>query len=272
MADEEKVEILGAKMVGGLFCHYKFQKALGKDTYDSGTIKSGRPMHDDLKACFSALTIHMPLIMQDLKPGDVEDINSFVSGQETTDDAAVLIEKFSVHEIVVDLEKQAASIIGTKSLDLGILHIATPFIRSEGDYHFALEFRVAVDKLRQEVVEYINGKQAPAYEQGDLFPDGEDDLQEKEEIPEVKRGRGRPKGSGKIKTEKKVKTVVGIFVDDNWPTYSGRDIIDQIDAEDGDIIGIDANDGSPIIFEKPESEPLSNFQIDPSKVKDEVEL
>ena len=186
------MEILGAKVKGDLYCHYSFRQTIGKEVFDSGTVKSGRVMHDDLRAAFAALTIHLPLILEDLKPGDIADINSHINGHETNERNQAIIEKFRVTEFEVDPEAGGVKIFGTKSLELGIQPIETPLVKWEGNYHYALELHLAVDTVISETLLYIGGKEAPQMEQGDLFADGpQGEIETPEEKP--KRGRGRPK-------------------------------------------------------------------------------
>lgn len=179
-----KIEIVGAKLVGGLFCHYKFREDIGKGRHDTVTIKSERPIHEDLLKCFQALAIHLPVILQDVKPEEVEDINSDVNNYRGSDRFKELLEKFTVIEVEREIEESRATLKGTKVLDLGVLGIDTPMIRYEGNYHFKLEFQFAIDKLMHEVQLYRDGKQAPEIVQPELFTDADEDKPEK-----AKRGR-----------------------------------------------------------------------------------
>lgn len=244
--DLDKIEILGAKLKGDLFCLYSYRETIGVDTFDSGKINSQRPIHDDLRRAMQALTPHLPLILQDLDPKDVPDINSDISGQGYSDKAREIIPLFRVTEVVIDPEEKTAVLFGTKALDLGTMPFQTPIIKFEGSYHFALEFRLAVDTLIDEVKLYIDGKQAPHYEQTDLFEEKEEQTEEK-----PKRGRGRPK---KAQVEFKVLT--------NDSEGNEIDVTSRILGE-----GNRKDDDEDLT-----SEPLSNFQIPRSEVKDEEEL
>jgi hypothetical protein len=240
--DLDKIEILSVKLKGDLFCLYSYRETIGVDTFDSGKINSQRPIHDDLRRAMLALNPHLPLILKDLEPKDVPDINSDISGQGYSDKAREIIPLFRLIEVVIDPEEKCASLSGTKTLDEGTMTFTTPDIDFEGGYHFALEFRMAVDTLVDEVKQYIAGKQAPHYEQTNLFEEGGENTSD--EIKPVKRGRGRPK------KEKPP-------VDDD-----GGEPAVNLAAR---VIG-EGNDNTEDLT----SEPLSNFQIDPSEVVDEL--
>lgn len=254
--ETQNMEILGAQLKGDLFCHYSFRQTIGKDVHDSGKIKSERVIHEDLRAAFAAITIHMPLILEDLKPGDVADINSDVSGQETNDKARDMIARFRLTEFVIDLEQGSVQLIGTKSLDLGTLPVQTPFVKWDGDYLYALDLRVAVDKAISEVLLYIDGKCAPQLEQGDLFGDAPDEQPGGEiEVPEKpKRGRGRPK---KDKSALEGVTVTATGPDGSSVTMTGEEFEQRVGeytpATDDEF-----------------NQPVTAFQRDPLQVDDEL--
>lgn len=254
-----KIEIVGAKLVGALFCHYKFREDIGKGRHDVVTIKSERPIHDDLRDRFRALIPHMPVIMEDILPGDIEDMNSDINGFTTSDAVKEIIAKFTVTEFEIDPESGKASLVGTKSLALGNISIETMNIPFEGKYHYGLELRFHIDQLIREVEEYRAGKQAPEAVQTDMFSSENPEINDQGElvIPE-KKHRGRPK-----KATYKAKRIIGKYEKNGeWGPY---DIIHEEDAEDGDCIGIDVNDGAPIF--KGGAEPLTNFQQDPKDVE-----
>jgi len=191
----ETFEITSAKTKGDLFCHYGYRIPIGKDSFDTGTVKSERPMHDDLKKAFSDFTVHLPMILQDLKPGDIEDVNSGVNNFKGVEGLALIMLKYTLLGVDIDMDNNKVSLIGAKQLDLGILPINTPYIPlSGGSYHYELELKMAVDALRHEVNLYIEGKQAPVFEQGELFGSGS-------EAPVVGEG-GEPAPDGKGKKGK----------------------------------------------------------------------
>lgn len=182
-----KIEIVGAKLVGGLFCHYTFREEIGKNRHDYIKVKSERPMHDDLRNAFAALTIHLPVIIQDVKPGEIADINSGINGFTGTDEVKAMLEKFTVIEVNLEKEEARAQLIGTKILDLGLLVIETPMVRFAGDYHYKLEYQFGIDALFYEVALYREGKQAPEIITPELPFGGDPDAGEEKEKP--KRGR-----------------------------------------------------------------------------------
>lgn len=195
------VEITGALRKGDLFCWYGFRQEIAKEQYNTvPSVRSDRPMHEDLRFAFDALTIHLPIILQELKPEDVPDINASITGMKLSNENQELLDLFKVIGIEIDPDEKSVSLIGRKSLALGLLPIKTPFVRFAGTYPFAMELNITVDRLVKEVELYIEGKQAPVYEQQDLFEnasqgsenggDGEPD--ENAATPAKKRP-GRPK-------------------------------------------------------------------------------
>lgn len=236
-----KIEIVGAKMVNGLFCHYKFREEIGKGRHDTLTVKSERPIHEDLRHAFQALAIHLPVILQDIKPGEIEDINSDVNNFTGTEEFKEMLEKYDVTEVAREIEEGCAMLIGTKILDLGTLGVDTPMIRYEGGYYYKLEYQFAIDRLMKEVELYREGKQAPEAVQPELFDNGEDTGEE--EPPKLKGKRGRPK-----------KMLDGVTA-----TMTGPDGVEHV--IDMDKLR-DPNLGNG------ETEPLSNFQRNPADVED----
>lgn len=194
------IEITGALRKGDLFCWYGFRQEIAKDQYNTvPSVRSDRPMHEDLRFAFDALTIHLPIILQELKPADVPDINANITGMKLSDENQELLDLFKVIGIEVDPDDKSVSLIGRKSLALGILPIKTPFVKFAGSYSFAMELNILVDRLIKEVQLYIEGKQAPNAKQQDLFEnagegDGEGgDGEPGENAATTPKKRGRPK-------------------------------------------------------------------------------
>lgn len=212
----QNLEIIAAHMKGELFCHYSYRVSIGENAWDTVTVKSDRPMHDDLKRAFAMLQPHVPVIIQELRREDVPGINSDLNGQEFTEAAKDLIKKFRVFGVLIDVDKGAAALRCTKHLtfqvkrdgnpepdteDLGVMPFDTVAIKYDGAYPFALEFRLAIDNLISEVQQYHDGKRAPLAQISMDFngplKDGEmGDLENKgdEEGGEPK-GKGRGRGN-----------------------------------------------------------------------------
>lgn len=264
----KEIQVIGAKLKGAIFCHYGLRVDIGKNRHDTiPTIKSERPIHDDLRNAFLALTVHLPVILGDLKPGDIEDINSNVNNFKGSEETRALLAKFTVLEVNLDPELGCVELIGTKILDLGIMGITTPNVLFSGGYYYALELQYAVETLFKEVELYREGKQAPEIVDTDMFNDKPDGGVTVKEEPKKKKVRGEKK--------KKAKRTGGYFTDltGHYPESDGVDIVMEEDAEPGDIIGTNM-DGSPKFMPKDPnlgdatSEPLSNFQRDPKEVTD----
>ena len=78
--------------------------------------------------------------------------------------------KYKVHGFAISGQgdSEGVTIAGTKRLKSGqYLSLDTPFLKFEDfqDYAFMAELREAIDNLKSEVYEYLEGKQAPAKQQ-----------------------------------------------------------------------------------------------------------
>lgn len=195
------VEITGALRKGDLFCWYGFRQEIAKEQYNTvPSVRSDRPMHEDLRFAFDAITIHLPFILQELPMDAMPGINAGITGASLSAETQELLDLFKVFGIEIDPDENSVSIIGRKSLALGFLPIKTPFIKFDGPYDHALELRILCDRLVEEVKLYIGGKQAPTYEQQDLFEQAAGRSAEDNDgdgadltVAPIKKGRGRPK-------------------------------------------------------------------------------
>jgi len=196
--EDEKIEILAAWKKGDLFCSWKFRQKIGKDAWNEGKLNSQRPIHEDLRFAFAALEVHVPAILQEMEADMIPDMNADITGAVLPESCNPLVQLFTVTGIEYDREEESVSIIATKALDLGTMSFSTPFVKFSGTYKRAQELRILVDRLVNEVEQYIDGKQAPVYEQTDMFAGGgEGDTAPLVEGQVEKRKRGRP---AKVKT------------------------------------------------------------------------
>lgn len=192
-----KVEITKAKNKGNYNCHYSIRTTIGNDTFDSGNHTSERIMHEHLQKAFAAVTIHMPLVLEELKPYESE-LDSLVpeEGKPFSEAVQAIISKYLFIGFDFDIENNKVSLIGTKEYELGILPITTFYIPlSGGNYKYEMELRVAMDTLRKEVLEYSQGKEAPQLKQGEMFATSTEDSLTVNGHPATpkKRGGGRKK-------------------------------------------------------------------------------
>lgn len=245
--EKEPIEILSAKSKGGLFCHYEYQESIGKDRHDTLINKSERPMHEDLREALLAFTPHLPVMLEDVKPGELPDINSDLNNFTGKEETLEMIKRFTFSEIEFDLDNNKIKLFGTKKLNLGTVPVQTPFVPlAGGNYHYAMELRLAVDKLIEEIRLYAEGKQAEEPEQLNLFggPAEGNDSDDNEggedgEEKQPKRGRGRPK---KVKENQAL----------NVPAGTDKSELSDLER---------ANLGNE------DTEPITNFQRDPSEVE-----
>lgn len=248
--DLSKTDILEITLRGDLFCTYGFRELIRPDTFETGKPKSQLPIHDDFRTAWVALTPHLPIILKDLDPKDIPDINSDISGQGYSDQARAIIPLFRLINVEYDPDEKWVILHGTKQLELGSMAFTTPEIKLEGSYHFALELRLGIDTLIEEVKQYTAGKCAPHYEQTTMFGDGDEDTSKQAEEAPPKRPRGRPK------KEKGVDFTI-------TTTDSGGNEVDVTARILGEGNRRDDDDTTEVLT----SEPLTNFQIDPSLVQ-----
>lgn len=242
---------MGAKLVGGLFCHYSYREDIGKGRHDyHKNVKSERPAHQDLIDAFAAITVHMPVIMEDIGPDEIEDINSDVSNFQGTEKFKALLPKFSLFEIEVERDDNsddpkviAASLTGSKILSLGPLDVTTPMVLFAASYHYALELEHGINGILREVLAYRGGKQAPERVAPDLFGGEPED---QEPIVPEKAKRGRKKKDG-----------VKVSVEFNGESHEVD--MDKLEAAAGKYVPA-ADDE----FHKP----IGSFHQDPADVED----
>lgn len=246
--DASKCKISSAKLRGEIFLNYAYHEPiLIADGTQQGTtytdaIKrvSDRPVHEDLRTAWHGLVIHVPLILMYLKPGDIADINSPVNGHADSKKAEDWAARFTLSEIEWDHETDSIKFWGSLKLDLGTIPVETPFVRLDGDYHYALELHRDSDALIDEIEAFMEGKQAPVAQQAELFPSepgaAQDKVVTEASADKPKRGRGRPKKQAVVTTEGKL----------------------EVEEPAGNV---DASAEADLT-----SEPLSNYQRDPSEV------
>ncbi len=197
----ENVTITGGHIKDDMFCHYSYSKEVAKGITDKATIKSQRPIHDDMKAAFRKLNPHLAVICEEVHNLEIGDIDKMPVRPENMpldewEKSLEGIDKklyaFVVSGIQYDGsgENEGVILIGKKTLSTGdSVQLTTPKIVWEASsYFFINELRVAARDLADEIMLYMDGKQAPRAIQTEMeFPveEGEED----EDIKPKKRGR-----------------------------------------------------------------------------------
>lgn len=169
----------------GLFCTFKYEHEVQPETTDVVTIKSGLPVHEDLKAAFKALNPHLAVICEEVEANDVPDIENIpeISGEEgsVNDPIAEMLSRFAVASFTISGtgENESITLSGSKRLSTGdTVSLTTPSIELEGtQYQFVNELRIAIDNVVSEIEEYKNGKRAPIVVQTEMFAEESEEVQ-----------------------------------------------------------------------------------------------
>jgi len=175
------IEIKSAKIRSSFFLNFSYEernefKSEAKDFTRNDDIvnKSDLPMHEDCQQAFLNLIPHLVLICELEKPK--KEIKSYfhtdVDG--TDEDKDSLNKKYSIDEFSITGSGDAEGLVikGTKFLSSGkTIKLVTPSIRldDDNDYDFLEELNKRIDKLKDEVFQYLNGKHAPLPQQAMNF-------------------------------------------------------------------------------------------------------
>lgn len=183
-SQESKISITGAEIKDD-FCHYSYEIISGKPTGFTHSVKGKGIIDNDMKNAFSKLNVHLAVIDDVYKHSDVQigDIDSMHS-----DDLALL---FTVTGFKVKggEENQSVILIGNKYLSAGSrMKLESPKIPIDNlsSYKWYNELKSAIDKCRQEVEAYHNGKYTPVeveeeiseLQSGNLFSEGNEVLED----------------------------------------------------------------------------------------------
>lgn len=136
------------------------------------------PIHDDLRESFQNLIPHFAFICEEINEAvcrqAINDIKKGIIHDFETDP----LRKYDVSGFTLGKDSEGVTISGSKSLESGkSININTPFTQWDDiEYPFMSELLAAVDLLKSEVYEYIEGKRAPIIHQTiDMFESEEDD-------------------------------------------------------------------------------------------------
>lgn len=168
------ITIKQASIKNSLFLAYKYDQSVNS-TRNNISTSSDAPIHDDLRAAFAALIPHFAFICEEIKEDDCK--KRLHKPDEELEEEHPL-QKFKVQGFTIGGtgDAEGVTISGTKRLESGgTVCFNTPFLKFEDsrEYTFMAELREAIDNLKSEVYEYLEGKQAPS-KQVDLFPEEEE--------------------------------------------------------------------------------------------------
>jgi len=174
------ITIKNASIKRILFLKYGYDHFVNSTKYTHNS-SGDAPIHDDLREAFQNLIPHFAFICEEINEStcrqSINDIKKGVIQDPETDP----LRKFDVSGFALGKDSEGVTISGSKSLESGkSININTPFIKWDDDtYPFMTELLEAVDLLKSEVYEYIEGKRAPVKHQTiDMFEQQEDDEDE----------------------------------------------------------------------------------------------
>lgn len=174
------ITIKNASIKSGLFLKYGYDHFVGSTKYSHPSTTGDAPIHDDLREAFLALTPHFAFICEEISESVCRQaINDFNQGIIYQDAETDPLRKYTVTGFTLGKDSEGVTIIVSKRLDSGkSININTPFMKWDDDYAFDSELIAAVDLLKSEVYEYIEGKRAPAERQMEMFVQDEEEEKE----------------------------------------------------------------------------------------------
>jgi hypothetical protein len=161
----------------GDFCNYAYEYVSGPTAGDEVKRSGSLIVHNDMKEAFKKLHPHLCVICEEVPVNKIKNIEGIASYDEDIHKPGGIedvVSRFSVDSF--ERTSEGVKLAGTKKLSTGkFISLKTPEIELEGNYSFINELWAAIDELTQEIEEYMTGKSAPKYEQGELGFDGNDD-------------------------------------------------------------------------------------------------
>jgi len=179
-SDNDPEVAIKAATLKGDFCNYKYEITSGKMKGDTLDRKGVNIVHNDLKKAFKKLHVHLALACEELDASSIKDVDNipewdadavYPKNLTALQEVSRRVFHFSVSSFNIDGtgENEGIDIIGSKRLTTGeFVKLGSPKIPWDGEYHFINELRVIAADIQHEVSEYMNGKFAPKYEQGEL--------------------------------------------------------------------------------------------------------
>lgn len=181
------VKVKQATITSGMFLSYKYDVTISDVTNTNGT-KSDAVIHDDLKDSFRNLIPFFAHICEEIV--NENEVLQAIEHPEVhlikvdQDDVKPFL-KYRVTSFTIAGKKdgEGVTLDGVKYLDNGnSVGFSTPFTKFDGDYKFAPRLLDAIEVAKNEVFEYMQGKQAPKSQQLGVFdgvPDDDDSEDDK---------------------------------------------------------------------------------------------
>lgn len=168
------IEIKKAKIKSKIFLAYEYKQTIEGTQNDIST-SSNAPIHPDLQEKFNALIPHFALLTEQIG----EFIMEKVVRENNESEKEELVERFNVTGITISDSNGEEGVVltGQKILKNGkVVNFNTPFTKYYDDmesYEYGEELQKTVADLKEEVLEYMNGKQAES-NQLEMFGDDEE--------------------------------------------------------------------------------------------------
>lgn len=163
-AVKKAIQITSASIKEEL-CNYGYEIMTGPCAGDKIPNRKGSSMvHEDMIEAFKKLNVHLAIIDDAFKYSGKE--LTSIDNLEDTDIAGL----FAVtgFKITGSEENEGIILVGEKWVSHGSIALETPKMTSGSNYPFFTELKESVDHARAEVEEYMNGKSAPRFEQGEM--------------------------------------------------------------------------------------------------------
>jgi hypothetical protein len=178
------VTIKKASIYSGLFLKYSYTMWVN-DVKNTNSTSSDAPIHNDLRVAFRNLIpffahICEEILDENLVRAAIEDPETHLQkNEDDPEDTVYPLLKYQVKGFTIDgKDGDAVTLIGEKWLASGdYVPFATPSIRFDSDYKFSGDLNSAVELVKSEVFEYMQGKQAPKQQQYSLLEDEDTDFE-----------------------------------------------------------------------------------------------
>ncbi|MFA6058923.1 MAG: hypothetical protein WC756_12045 [Taibaiella sp.] len=177
------VEIKKAKIVNKDFCKFSYDESTENNGFQEVDVSSGNIIHDDMRIAFRQLAPHLAFICDEVD--DSTDLGKAMDSMEKLNESLAIhktLQKYRVTGMTItgSQDSQGVIITGVKKLKTEkIVVFNTPIVKWTDEYQYSSELRIAIEKVKAEVLEYHDGKKAPEA-QMDLFdePNGNLGLEE----------------------------------------------------------------------------------------------
>lgn len=167
----DRIKIKKGKIKNNLFLQYEYLQTIDNVTNSHNT-SSDAPIHDDLRAAFKGLIPHYAFISKEITEKKMQ---QYINDKLSNEDEMFLMYNVNSFSIGGSGDSEGVTLTGTKQVQLGVINFSTPFLKWEDEYKFIDELIEAVELVKSEVHEYLNGKQAPKAQQEMSFEDFDTD-------------------------------------------------------------------------------------------------